>query len=87
MTSTSLPNNTVINSVQDLRDRGITETEICGSIDRVFTQSEIVTVECEKRGRYVLIHQYSGTSLLICEVIVIGYRYVGSYIFMEYICD
>ena len=83
MTSTSFPNNIVINSVQDLRDRGITEREICGSVDRVFTQGEIATVECAKRGRYVLIHQYSGRSLIICEVIVIGNRYVGLYILLS----
>ncbi len=81
VTSTSLPNNTLINSVQDLRDRGITETDICGSVDRVFTQAEIVTVMCEKRGRYVLIHQYSGAHFILCEVIVIGYRYNGLYVF------
>ncbi len=82
VTRTSLPNNTVINSVQDLRDRGITETHICGSINRVFESAEIVTLRCEKRGRYVLVHQYSGTKFILCEVIVIGHRYIGSYIYV-----
>ncbi len=82
VTSTSLPNNTVINSVQDLRDRGITETEICGSVRR-FRQAEIVSVVCGKRGRYVVIHQFLGAKFTLCEVIVIGNPYVGVYIHLS----
>ncbi len=83
VTNTSLPNNTVINSRQDLRDRGITEADICGRVNRGFRQAEIVTEQCEKRGRYVLIHQYSGENFILCEVIVIGYQYNGLYIFLD----
>ncbi len=77
MTNSRLPNNTVIDSTEDLQTYGITDIDLCGRVDRVFTQAEIVTVQCQRKGRYVLIHQYDGGTFILCEVIVYGSQYAG----------
>ncbi len=77
MTNSRLPNDTVIDSIEDLQTYGITDTDLCGRVDRVFTQAEIVAVQCVRRGRYVLVHQYDGDKMILCEVIVSGSQYGG----------
>ena len=77
MTNDSLPENTTIESNTDLGTHGITDTDLCGSVDRVFTKAEIATVHCLMIGRYVLVHQYSGDKMILCEVIVFENQYSG----------
>ncbi len=78
VTNSRLPNGTVIDSTEDLQTYGITDTDLCGRVDRVFTQAEIATVQCQMGGRYVLIHQYEGSKIILCEVIVLGNKVSGT---------
>ncbi len=73
-TNHRLPEDTVIERTADL---GLRATDLCGTVDRVFTQSEIVTVHCQIPGRYVLVHQYDGYKMFMCEVIVLGHYHAG----------
>ncbi len=78
ITNSRLPKDTVIESTDDLQTYGITDTDLCGRVDRMFTQAEIATVHCQRRGRYVLVHQYKGYKIILCEVIVLGSMVSGT---------
>ncbi len=86
VTNHRLPEGTVIERTEDL---DLKATDLCGTVDRVFTQAEIVTVHCQIQGQYVLIHQHDGDKMILCEVFILGHYYVGkeNNIFFCAVCD
>ena len=54
----------------------------CGGRSEKVHPNKNVTIQCEKWGQYVSIRKYDGPrkdAFMLCEVLVMGYKYRGKY--------